>query len=66
MVWTPIAKDGFDLPPGQQRRQPADRTIAVGETYDFAYTPAQPGELRLELRTGVGGLLFEQVVVVLE
>ena len=58
--WIPRAHDGFDLPPGQRRPELADRRIGVGETYDFEYTPTQPGELRLEFRTGAGGLLVEQ------
>lgn len=62
--WIPIAKDGFDLPPVQRRPQRADRTLAVGETRDYRYTPDRPGELRLELRTGGGQLLIEQVVEV--
>jgi FtsP/CotA-like multicopper oxidase with cupredoxin domain len=62
VVWTPIAKDGFDLPLVQRRPGRADRTIAVGETYDYRYTPGRPGELHLELRTGAGRLLVSQVV----
>jgi FtsP/CotA-like multicopper oxidase with cupredoxin domain len=60
--WTPIAKDGFDLPPAQRRSTPADLTIAVGETRDFQYTPLAPGELHLELRQGNGLLLIDQLV----
>jgi FtsP/CotA-like multicopper oxidase with cupredoxin domain len=62
VLWIPIAKDGFDLPPIQQKPRRAERTIAVGETYDYRYTPRQPGELQLELRTGAGRLLVSQVV----
>jgi hypothetical protein len=64
--WLPIAKDGFDLPPAQQRFERADRTVAVGETYDYRFRSNQPVELRLEFRTGGGQLLVEQVVRIVE
>ncbi len=60
--WTPIARDGFDLPPEQRLNQPAELTIAVGQTVDYEYTPRRPGELRLELRQGNGVPLVEQVI----
>ncbi|MCZ6918346.1 MAG: multicopper oxidase domain-containing protein [Gemmatimonadetes bacterium] len=66
VLWMPLAKDGFDLPPGQRTLQRAERTIAVGETMDYRYTPDQPGELHLELRQGNGVLLFDQVVMVVQ
>ena len=49
--WRALAKDGFDVPVGQQRPKPAQQTVAIGETYDFEYTPTTRGNLRLELRT---------------
>lgn len=60
--WTTIAKDGFDLPAAQRIPMAADHYIAVGETYDHEFRPTRPGELRLEFRTGGGGLLAEQVI----
>lgn len=48
--WRPIAKDGFDLPAAAQTPQTARHVVAVGETYDFVYTPEHPGHLRLEVR----------------
>ncbi|MDX1393222.1 MAG: multicopper oxidase domain-containing protein [Gemmatimonadota bacterium] len=62
--WIPRAHDGFDLPPGQREPELADRRIAVGETYDFEYTPTRPGELRVEFRTGIGVLLVDQRITV--
>jgi len=47
--WRPIAKDGADLPAGQQEVCPARVTIAVGETYDFEFSPERAGELELEV-----------------
>jgi len=49
--WQERAKDGFDLPSEQQHPQPARQIVAVGETYDFEYTPTTAGTLRLEFRT---------------
>lgn len=49
--WRALAKDGFDEPPAEQRAHPARQIVAVGETYDFEYTPTSPGTLQLEIRT---------------
>lgn len=49
--WVPIAKDGFDLPTAAQLPRSARQIVAIGETYDFTYTPERPGLLRLEVRT---------------
>ncbi len=64
--WVPIAKDGFDLPSAQRSARFSEQRIAVGETYDFEYTPRNEGELRLEMRTGGGTLLVEQRIEVME
>ncbi len=61
-LWTPVAKDGFDLPAAQRRVRRAEQRLAVGETYDFRFTPSSPGELHLELRQGDGLLLVDQIV----
>lgn len=37
LMWTPVAKDGFDLPASQRRRQPARVHLFPGETYDFEF-----------------------------
>lgn len=60
--WIPIAADGFDLPDVQRRPTEADQTIAVGETYDYEFTPTAAAELRIELRTGGGAPLVHQIV----
>jgi len=49
--WTPVAKDGFDIPAAAQVPKPARQRFAVGETYDFEYTATERGTLRLEVRT---------------
>ena len=45
--WRPIGKDGAELPPVLRDVKPARFRIAVGETYDFAWTPRDPGRLVL-------------------
>jgi FtsP/CotA-like multicopper oxidase with cupredoxin domain len=50
VTWRAVAKDGADLPPHQATVRPARQRVAVGETYDFEFTPAGVGNLRLELR----------------
>ncbi len=62
--WNLIAKDGADLPPAQGGMRPAGQAISIGETYDFLYTPAAPGELSFEIETAVGELLRSARVVV--
>ena len=52
VTWRAVAKDGADLPPNQATVRLARQMVAVGETYDFEFTPAGPGKLRLELRDG--------------
>lgn len=47
--WRVLAKDGFSLPADAQAPRPARQGIAMGETYDFAYTPVGPGTLRLAI-----------------
>ena len=55
VAWRALAKDGFDLPSTEQRTEPARQIVAVGETYDFEYTPPKPGILRLEVRVRAAG-----------
>jgi len=62
--WTAIAKDGMDLPPHQRVTGPAERAVSIGETYDFAFTPAQVGAYTLQVRSGAGALLAQQPITV--
>jgi FtsP/CotA-like multicopper oxidase with cupredoxin domain len=48
--WTPIAKDGADLPPAVRRERAATFTIAVGETYDFFWTPPRVMDAQITVR----------------
>ncbi|MSR07017.1 MAG: hypothetical protein EXR93_08140 [Gemmatimonadetes bacterium] len=52
LTWTPLSKDGRDLPIGAQRPRPSSQRMAVGETYDFLFGPVAPGVLRFVLRDG--------------
>jgi FtsP/CotA-like multicopper oxidase with cupredoxin domain len=54
LAWRMIAKDGADVPVARRAPQLARQTISIGETYDFEFTPAAAGELRLEAQTGTG------------
>jgi FtsP/CotA-like multicopper oxidase with cupredoxin domain len=47
--WTPIAVDGADLPPALRRTSLARWTMGPGETADFLFVPARPGEMELEV-----------------
>jgi FtsP/CotA-like multicopper oxidase with cupredoxin domain len=39
VTWKAVAKDGAALPPKQVIEQPSWQRVAVGETYDFEFTP---------------------------
>ena len=47
--WTPLARDGADLPVALRARAVAVTEMGPGETADFTYVPAQPGEMNLEV-----------------
>lgn len=60
--WTPLARDGADLPPALRAAKPAVLTMGPGETADFTYVPARPGRMMLEVWI-VGG---QRIVVPVE
>jgi FtsP/CotA-like multicopper oxidase with cupredoxin domain len=64
--WTPVAKDGADLPAVLRVQRPATQTVSMGETYDVEVGPQPPGSLRLEVRAGTpaGNLLARVPIVV--
>lgn len=47
--WTPIAVDGADLPAALRRSTLARLSMGPGETADFLFVPARPGEMDLEV-----------------
>ena len=66
MQWTPVAKDGADLPVTQQNKRESRQQVAVGETYEFKLEPMapRPDGLWMELRRSNGELLFQWPVSV--
>lgn len=63
-AWTPLAKDGADLPPAVRGARPAEVFVAVGEIYDFEFTPPGPG--RYEIAANFGRLppVWRQALIV--
>ena len=49
LAWTPIAKDGRDLPASLRRERTATQQFTIGETRDFRFTPAHAGPLTLSI-----------------
>ena len=59
--WRAVAKDGMELPAERATMGPALQQMGNGETYDFEFTPREPGEYRVTV-TGVGGVLVAMPV----
>ena len=53
--WTPVAKDGADLPPEQSTPRAATVLMGAGENGEFLYTPQRPGLQRLSVQTRLAG-----------
>jgi FtsP/CotA-like multicopper oxidase with cupredoxin domain len=53
--WTPVAKDGADLPAEQSIAKAAYVVMGAGETGDFLYTPERPGLQKLNVQTRLAG-----------
>jgi FtsP/CotA-like multicopper oxidase with cupredoxin domain len=51
--WRPLAKDAIELPQAEQTLREARQVVTMGETYDFAFVPTKPGQLRMEVRVSV-------------
>jgi len=66
LQWRPLAKDGADLPEASKALQRARQIIAMGETYDFEFTPERAGTLRIDVRGAGGGRLLGRVPVRVE
>jgi FtsP/CotA-like multicopper oxidase with cupredoxin domain len=60
LTWTPVAKDGADLPPAQRKPRPSRQLVTVGEIHDFELEPitAAPN-LWMELRRANGQLMIQ-------
>jgi manganese oxidase len=48
-TWTPIARDGADLPSGLITQRTATVDMGPGETADFNFVPKRAGEMMLEV-----------------
>ena len=57
--WTPVAKDGAELPSSMKVARQATLLAGPGETMDFEYTPTAPGLLRLEVEQRTGAWTTE-------
>jgi FtsP/CotA-like multicopper oxidase with cupredoxin domain len=66
LQWRPLAKDGADLPEAGRAPRRARQIIAMGETYDFEFTPDRAGTLRIEVRGAGNGRLLGRVPVRVE
>ena len=55
LAWRALAKDGMELPSAMATVGPSTVQMGNGETYDFAFVPTVPGELRLEVVVGTTG-----------
>jgi FtsP/CotA-like multicopper oxidase with cupredoxin domain len=53
--WTPVAKDGADLPPEQSSERAAYTLMGAGETGEFLFTPRKPGLMKLNIQTRAPG-----------
>ena len=63
-TWTPIARDGADLPQSLQKARPAVVQMGPGETADFSYTPQRTGRMVLETWMWPVGQKVEMPVIV--
>jgi FtsP/CotA-like multicopper oxidase with cupredoxin domain len=64
-TWTPVAKDGADLPPEQSTPRPAYVVMGAGENGEFLYTPERPGtQQRLHMQTQLAGWYVPLIFVV--
>ncbi len=61
--WTPLAKDGFDLPASQRRERQARQPLSIGETIDMQVA-LPSGEYALEVRRSDGSLFTKVPITV--
>ena len=62
--WTPVAKDGANLPPALREARTASIEMGPGETTDFLYVPQRPGSMTLEVWMWPQGSRVEVPIVV--
>jgi manganese oxidase len=61
--WRMIAKDGADVPPADVSTRAARLLTGPGETWDFAFTPTEPGDLSFQVYLFNGLPVGEPTVV---
>jgi FtsP/CotA-like multicopper oxidase with cupredoxin domain len=66
VIWTPLAKDGFDRPDWQRAGTVSRQRVSIGETYDFRATFPKPGEYTMEGRIGTGHIFGRQAIHVVK
>ena len=54
--WTPIARDGADLPAALRHSRLAKIEMGPGQTADFLFVPERPGKLLLEVWIGASSI----------
>jgi FtsP/CotA-like multicopper oxidase with cupredoxin domain len=59
--WTPLARDGADLPPALRSPETAALTMGPGQTADFVYVPERPGQMQLEVWLATDGTIATRV-----
>jgi hypothetical protein len=64
VTWTPVGKDGAELPVAARASREARQLVAVGETYDFEITPKTDERLWLNLVRGNGEWVVQTRLVV--
>lgn len=64
LSWRAVAKDGMDLPADQATVRPAQQLMGNGETYDFEFTPTEPGNIRLTMSAATGLVLVTMPIAV--
>ncbi|MEO6525507.1 MAG: hypothetical protein ABIP93_02670, partial [Gemmatimonadaceae bacterium] len=57
VTWRAVAKDGMPVPPERATARPSIQQMGNGETYDFEFTPAVAGDLRLSIASAAGKVL---------
>lgn len=65
-LWTPLAKDGYDLPQWQRTPRRARQVVSIGETYDFRLTFPAPGDYEMQGRFGGGRIYARQAIHVVK
>jgi manganese oxidase len=61
--WTPIARDGADLPDALRRAGAATIVMGPGQTGDFLYVPERTGAMQLEVWLATEGAIATRVAL---